>query len=80
MKTTFDIPEPLLREVQRIARRRGTTTKSLVEHALRQYLDAVIAQESFHLRDASAVGSGLSDEFRDAPWSAVRAAAYGTVD
>ncbi|HEX3336424.1 MAG TPA: hypothetical protein VHS54_08180 [Jatrophihabitans sp.] len=38
LKTTFDIPEPLLRDVQKLARERNTTTESLVEQALRKLL------------------------------------------
>jgi len=36
MKTTLDIPEPLLRDARMLAAREGTTLKALVEQGLRQ--------------------------------------------
>jgi hypothetical protein len=40
MKTTVDIPDPLLRKAKRAAAERGITFKELVEEALRDLLDA----------------------------------------
>lgn len=77
MKTTFDIPEPLLRDVQKLAREHKTTTKSLVEQALRKLLDDHATAEPFVLRDASVDGDGLSPEFAAATWDEIRDAAYG---
>jgi hypothetical protein len=78
MKTTFDIPEPLLRDVQTLARERKTTTKSLVEEALRRLLDEHVAnRKPFKLRDASFTGDGLNPEFENATPEQWRDAAYG---
>jgi hypothetical protein len=77
MKTTFDIPEPLLRDVQRLAKDRHTTTKSLVEEALRRLLDAHLSRAAYRLPDRSVGGDGMRPEFRDAGWDAIRDAAYG---
>jgi predicted transcriptional regulator len=77
MKTTFDIPEPLLREVQKLARERRTTTKSLVEQALRQLLDDRTTAVPFVLKDASVGGKGLTAEFENATPAQLRDAAYG---
>lgn len=78
MKTTFDIPEPLLRDVQKLARERKTTTKSLVEQALIKLLDAERAAEPFVLRDGSFNGEGgFTPEFEHATPAQLRAAAYG---
>ncbi|SOD72305.1 VapB protein of antitoxin of type II toxin-antitoxin system [Jatrophihabitans sp. GAS493] len=76
MKTTFDLPEPLLREVQELAKQRGTTSKSLVEQALRRLIEDQ-ARKPFVLPDLSVGGEGLQPEFRDAPWDVIRDAAYG---
>lgn len=77
MKTTFDIPEPLLRDVQALARERRTTTKSLVEQALRKLLDAEHETEPFVLRDASFKGGGgLTPEFENATWDEIRDEIY----
>ena len=77
MKTTFDIPEPLLRDVKDLARARRTTTKSLVEQALRQLLEGQTSSQVFRLVDVSVAGDGLRAEFEGAGWDAIRDAAYG---
>ena len=77
VKTTFDIPEPLLREVQALARERKTTTKSLVEEALRRLLDEAANAKPFTLRDASFRGKGgMSPEFANASWEQIRDEIY----
>lgn len=76
MKTTFDIPEPLLRDVQQLARERKTTTKSLVEQALIRFLDAEHDAEPFTLKDASVGGSGLSPEFANATFAEILEESY----
>ena len=77
MKTTVDLPDELLLEVQRLARDERSSMKSLMEEGLR----AVIARHrnaaQFGLRDASVGGHGLQPEFREAGWDDLRAAAYG---
>ena len=77
VKTTFDIPEALLREVQTLARERKTTTKSLVEEALRRLLDDSKTAKPFELRDASFKGGrGLTPEFENASWEQIRDEIY----
>lgn len=76
MKTTFDLPESLIRDVKRIAKNRGTTAKDVVRLALMR----VVAEESsepFVLRDASVSGGGLTPEFANATWAEILAASYG---
>ena len=78
MKTTFDLPEALLRDVQRLARARGTTAKSLVEQALLRLLqDEQTGAAAFTLCAAAVNGEGLTSEFADASWDDIRAATYG---
>lgn len=77
MKTTVDLPEPLLREAQDLARRQDTTLKALIERGLR---DAIVQQsrtEPFVLADKSVDGGGLQPAFRGASWDQVRDAIYG---
>ncbi|QDQ97113.1 type II toxin-antitoxin system VapB family antitoxin [Tomitella fengzijianii] len=76
MKTTFDLPEPVLRRVQEIARLRGTTTKSLVEEALRDLIDRQTSADMYTLPDCSVSGRGLQPEFSRG-WDSIRDAAYG---
>jgi hypothetical protein len=60
MKTTIDIPQPLLDAARRAAEREGTTLKALVESGLRRVLAERLEQRGpFRLRDASFRGEGL---------------------
>jgi len=77
MKTTIDLPEPLLREAQELARAEGTSLRALVEDGLRAILARRRAAERFRLPDASVDGRGLRPEFADAGWDEMRAAIYG---
>jgi len=78
MKTSFDISEPLLREVKELAKQRGTTTKSLVEQALIKLLAEVQAETatSFTLRDVSYGTGGMTAEFARAGWERIRDEIY----
>ena len=77
MKTTFDIPQPLLHEIQSLARERRTTTKSLVEQALIALLDSARSTEAFQLRDVTFQGdTGLTPDFEHASWDQVRDEIY----
>lgn len=77
MKTTVDIPEPLLDEARRAAGREGTTLKALVEAGLRRVL-AERRQRSvpFRLRDASFKGEGLQPGVTSGRWESIRDAIY----
>jgi hypothetical protein len=77
MKTTFDIPEPLLRQAQQLAAMTGTTTKSIVEQALIRYIAERRAARPYVLPDLSVAGQGLQAGFETADWSEIRDAAYG---
>jgi predicted transcriptional regulator len=46
MKTTIDIADPILRRAKRLAARRGTTLRVLVEEALRDKLEAEAEAEA----------------------------------
>ncbi|HEX8093937.1 DUF2191 domain-containing protein [Jatrophihabitans sp.] len=77
MKTSFDISEPLLREVQQLAKQRGTTTKSLVELALAKFLaEAATTTTNFTLRDVSFGAGGMTAEFANAGWERIRDEIY----
>jgi len=78
MKTSFDIAEPLLREVKQLAKQRGTTTKSVVEQALAKYLAEALADTptGFTLRDVSYGTGGMTAEFAHAGWDRIRDEIY----
>ena len=76
MKTTIEIPDPLLREVRELAAREGVTLRALVERGLRCLVAKAKPSAPFRLRRASFKGTGLQTEFRDASWDRLRDAAY----
>jgi putative antitoxin of VapBC-like toxin-antitoxin system len=77
MRTTVDLPDELLLEVQQIAREQNRTMRSVMEEALRSTIAKYQRAQAFQLPDASVGGKGLQPEFRDATWDELRAAAYG---
>ncbi len=76
MKTTIEIADDLFERIQRVARKEGVTFRSLAEQGLRLALRER-QKEPVRLPPlVTAGGRGLADEFRDAPWEAVRDAVY----
>ena len=76
MKTTLEIPEPLLAAAKEAADREGTTLGSLVEEGLRLALDRRQRSERFRLRDASVAGRGLCPELQGSSWRELSDLAY----
>jgi Bacterial antitoxin of type II TA system, VapB len=77
MKTTLDIPDPLLDQVRRIATRDGETLRSLVEQGLRK----VVAERSakgkpFKLRNVSVGTPGVQSAYEKLSWEEKRALMY----
>ena len=76
MKTTIDIPAPVLDEVRKLAEREGTTVKALVERGLRRVLADDRKRSAFTLRKASFKGRGLRPGLENASWDRLRELAY----
>ena len=76
MKTTLDIPDPLLQEARKLAARERTTLRALVEQGLRQVVAEKKRRPAFRLRKASFKGRGLQPELSDAGWDRLRDLAY----
>jgi hypothetical protein len=76
MKTTLDIPDPLLREARKVAERERTTLRALVEQGLRRVLADRQRRRGFRLRKASFKGQGLHPDMRNAGWERLRELAY----
>jgi hypothetical protein len=76
MKTTVEIPEALLSEAKRVARREGITVRTLIEQGLRHAVAQRKARRPFRLRKAAFKGKGLSEEARRAGWARLRELAY----
>jgi hypothetical protein len=76
MKTTLDIPDPLLREARKVAERERTTLRALVEQGLRRVLADRQQRRGFRLRKASFKGQGLHPDMKNAGWERLRELAY----
>ena len=77
MKTTIEIPDPLFREIKKVAAERGTTIKILLETALRQMLKGSGGKQGvFKLRQASFKGEGLCEGLLEGDWDEVRSHIY----
>ena len=76
MKTTLDIPDPLLEEARKVAAREGTTLRALVEQGLRRIIGEKKSRSTFRLRKASFGGRGLRPELQNAGWDTLRDLAY----
>ena len=78
MKTTFNLPDPLLEAARRAAGRQGTTLRGLIETGLRRVLAELGGTQAgaFELRDARFEGEGLQAGVSSSDWEAIRAAAY----
>jgi hypothetical protein len=75
MRTTIDLPDPLLKRVKEAADKRGITMRRLIEEALRRYL-AEPKPQRFKLRDASFKGQGLVPGMDWGDFDRMREAAY----
>ncbi len=60
MKTTFDMPPPLLDQARRLAAQRNTTVRELVITGLRKVIEeSAKKDQAFKLERASVKGKGL---------------------
>lgn len=76
MKTTVDIPDPLLDEARKVASREGTTVRALIEQGLRRVLGERRQAKAFRLRKASFKGKGLQPGAAGASWEQIRGLIY----
>lgn len=81
MKTTFDLPESLVRDVKKLARERGTTARAVVQQALTKAVAEQAERPSFALEDASAAGwQSMRPEFLGRPLHELVLQSYGEQD
>ena len=77
MKTTVDINDSLLIQVKQVASKRQQTFKSVLEAALRQFLEADTKESTpFRLRKHSFKGRGLQPNVTEGNWSDLREKIY----
>lgn len=64
-KTTFDLPETLVRDIKKIARERSTTARAIVQQALVRVVEEHSEVRPFSLAEASVTGWGsMTPEMR----------------
>ncbi|MFH1177925.1 MAG: type II toxin-antitoxin system VapB family antitoxin [Acidobacteriota bacterium] len=76
MKTTVEIPDPLLAAARGLADEAGVTLRALIEEGLRRLIDERGRLAEFHLRRASFGGQGLQPDAAEWGWEKIRALAY----
>lgn len=76
MKTTVDIAEPLLRQAKRLAARRGTTLREVLEAGLRKELAAEREPTRPPIRTHTFGGKGLQAGLEWGDWAAIRSLSY----
>ena len=76
MKTTIHIPDNLLEEARKLARRDRTTLKALVEQGLRHVIAERRRRGHFRLRDASFKGEGLNPQLAGVSWEQIHSLVY----
>ena len=76
MKTTIDISDDLARQAKELAKREGTTLRTIIEQGIRLKLAQSTHAAPFRLEDMSVNGQGLQTEFKNKSWEEVREAAY----
>lgn len=79
MKTTVEIAEDLFARARAVARREGTTLRSLIEEGLQVALprhEAATARK-YDWPALSVGGDGLAPELGDGSWDAIRSLIYG---
>jgi hypothetical protein len=77
MKTTVQIPDALLAEIQKIAAKNKTTLRALMQEGLQHVVDRErMTKKPFKLKDGSVSGNGLTKEFEKADWEQIRDLLY----
>jgi mRNA-degrading endonuclease RelE of RelBE toxin-antitoxin system len=76
MKTTVDISDELLKKAKRLAAKRRTTLRAIIEQGIRNIIKEQQRGAKYVLPDMSVDGKGLRPEFRNKAWSDIRDAAY----
>jgi hypothetical protein len=77
MKTTVELNDALVLRAKTLAAQRQQTLKSILETALRQFLDATIETPTpFKLRKSSFRGNGLQPHLVSEDWDEIRSQIY----
>ena len=77
MRTSFDLPDPLLDDAKRLAIERGVPLRDLVEEGLRLVLAQKTETKPYRLKDFSFHGNGLVDGLDWGDWDRMQELSYG---
>jgi hypothetical protein len=75
MRTSFELSNSLLERARRLAKRRGTTLRALVEEGLRRVLTES-EPAPFRLQDVPFGEGGLVDGLAEGDWDRIRDLTY----
>ncbi len=76
MKTTVDISDELLKKAKRLAAKRRTTLRAIIEQGIRNTIKEQQRGAKYILPDMSIDGKGLQPDFKNKAWSDIRDATY----
>ncbi len=76
MKTTIDIPTPLLEQAKTVAAEEGTTLRRLVEEGLRLVVEQHSRPAGFKLRSVHFRGDGVQPGVELERWDQIRGLIY----
>lgn len=75
MRTSVDIPDPILAKAKKVARARGLTFRELVLEGLRRVMQNE-GKGRFKLRDGAFGEGGLVEGLAESDWDRIRELAY----
>ena len=76
MRTSVELSDGLLERARRLARRRGTTLRAVLEEGLRRVLSERESDPAFRLRDVTFGEGGLVEGLPEGDWERLRDLAY----
>lgn len=76
MRTSIELSDGLLERARKLAKRRGTTLRALVEEGLRRVLAESAASPPFRLKDVTYGEGGLVEGLAHEDWDRIRDSIY----
>ncbi|MDH5719703.1 MAG: DUF6364 family protein [Spirochaetia bacterium] len=76
MKTTLHLPNPLLEDAKKTAKKEGTSLTKLVQKALQEYIQKKTGKKTHKLKENHFKGNGFTDPSLDGNWDKIREIIY----
>ena len=76
MRTSIDIPDPILAKAKQVARNRRITLRELVIEGLRHVLTSGPTRGRFRLQDGAFGEGGMVEGLVESDWDRIRELAY----